>query len=357
MKKCYTLFALLFCICANASPVNKDTASIAAGENENSAVKPVAAIFSLLKGATAGKAVLGFSKEGRTVEAFYFPGTSNKRALIIGGVHGSELSSIEVAQKLIQQLKNGAPSYYNVIVIPSLFPDNAVAAQSMPQLIGSTFNYGRYSCDMATDPNRQMPSLGKNLGEDEKDHLGREIEIENMLLLELINMYRPKRIVNIHAIRDTTKAGIYADPRTDAKGIALGYETDSSLAIEMAKYVYGNNGFIPGNHIDSSPSSLYYCDPPIAATGCMQKRNLHGSKLPNHRGEGVSLGAWASTAIHNESNVEYNRDAIRILTMEFPGYKRSGDYATQAEQDAIAKLAGIYAASIHTIFLEKYFEE
>jgi hypothetical protein len=53
----------------------------------------------------AGKAsqlLLGKTKQGREIEAFYFPGTSEKRALVIGGVHGSELSSIEVSRMLIR---------------------------------------------------------------------------------------------------------------------------------------------------------------------------------------------------------------------------------------------------------------
>src|SRR5687767_14636952 len=45
--------------------------------------------------------LLGKTKRGKDIEAYFFPGTGNKRALIIGGVHGSELSSIEVAIELV----------------------------------------------------------------------------------------------------------------------------------------------------------------------------------------------------------------------------------------------------------------
>jgi hypothetical protein len=356
MSKFITTFILILYFSLTASAKDKRSL-ITTNDNEPVLIKPVASLMLLLKSTTAAKAVLGFSKEGRSVEAYYFPGTSSKRALVIGGVHGSELSSIEVADSLIEYLKKGTQKYYSVIVIPSLFPDNAAAAKNKPEFIGSSMNYGRYTCNDAVDPNRQMPSLGKSFNEDAKDHLGREIETENRLLLDLINLYQPQRIVNIHAIRDTTKAGIYADPRTDANGMALGYESDSSLAVEMTKYIYNNDGYIPGNHMDSVPSSLYHCDPPAAKAGCLQQRNLKGSRLPNQRGTGVSLGGWASTAIYDPINPAYNRDAIRILTMEFPGYKRSSDYATANEQTVIAKLTEVYAASIQMIFLEKYFEE
>ena len=55
-----------------------------------------------------------------------------------------------------------------------------------------------------------MPSPGQPFDEGSgKDHMGREIEKENQLLLRLINMFKPERIANIHAIRDTEHAGIY----------------------------------------------------------------------------------------------------------------------------------------------------
>src|SRR5689334_1410187 len=62
--------------------------------------------------------LLGQSKQNRNVEAWFFPGTSDHNALVIGGVHGSELSSVEVAKALIHQLQTGNDNYYNVIIIP-----------------------------------------------------------------------------------------------------------------------------------------------------------------------------------------------------------------------------------------------
>jgi hypothetical protein len=44
--------------------------------------------------------------------------------------------------------------------------------------------------------------------EDALDHAGRKIENENTFLLDLIDQYRPQRIVNLHAIRDTSYAGV-----------------------------------------------------------------------------------------------------------------------------------------------------
>jgi hypothetical protein len=303
---------------------------------------------------------LGFSNKGRLINAYYFPGITTKRAMVIGGVHGSELSAIEVADELIAQLKQGIKPYYSVIVIPCLFPDNAATAINNADLIGTVNNIGRYSCDTAIDPNRQMPTPGKNFdANNPTDHFERAIEYENRLLLELITQYRPERLVNLHAIRNTSLAGIYADPRADHNGYALGFEEDSSLAISMAKYISSHGGYVPGNRLHDHPTALYYSDPVPAPKGVFQKRKIAGSSLCGHRGDGISLGSWGSTAIEDTEHPENNRDAIHLITAEFPGSKRPLDYSIKTEREYIEMEVELYASSIVHIFLqaEKPFSE
>jgi hypothetical protein len=302
--------------------------------------------------------ILGQTKERRNIEAWFFPGTSDYNALVIGGVHGSELSSIEVTRALIQQLLAGSKSYYNVIIIPSLFPDNALKALSSPGRIGSTDNLGRYSMTASVDPNRQMPTPGKAYDENNGlDHLGRMIEIENQLLLQLIQTFKPQRIINVHAIRNTGYGGVYADPRTDNTGIALGYLSDSQLAITIARYIDEHGGNVNGNNLYSNPTALYYKDPEPVPTGNFQKRNMAGSILDSNRGSGVSLGTWASTAVTNDIDPSKNRDAMRIITMEYPGCKRPADYKDPSEQLFQQKQVDIYSSSIRIIFLGNYYVE
>lgn len=303
------------------------------------------------------KAVLGLTRENRPIEVYYFPGSSDKKALVIGGMHGSELSSIAVAQKLIEELSIGYKPYYHVIIIPSLFPDNAAAAQKSPRDIGSAKNIGRYTSDETPDPNRQMPELGKPFeAEQPVDHHGRSIEKENQLLLDLIQQYTPSRIVNLHAIKEHSKAGIFADPRTDCNGLALGFESDSSLAITMASYIHERGGTAPGNHLNETPTAVYHHDPHVVAAGQLQKRNLKGSVLTNSRGFGVSLGSWATTAVcPQEDNPA--RPAMRLLTIEFPGYRRPTDYPSPAEKKKMALEVSLYAEAIANIFLTNIEEE
>jgi hypothetical protein len=301
--------------------------------------------------------ILGKSQQGRNVEAWFFPGSSNRRALIIGGMHGSELSSIEVAKELQRQMIESNSSFYNVIIIPSLFPDNAEAAKQNPLMIGGVENIGRYSYRGAVDPNRQMPTPGLAFDEEHGiDHAGRKIETENALLLELIDEYRPQRIVNLHAIRTITNAGVFADPRTDHNGIALGYASDSCLAIAIAAAIQQKGGYIPGNQLNKKPTTVYCKDPAPVAAGLFQKRNLTGSALPGKRGGGVSLGTWASTAVCDEEYPSKNRDAIRLITIEFPGSKRPVDHKKEL-QALYQQQVELYAAAIKNIFLGEYFIE
>lgn len=322
--------------------------------------KKDAAITRLLidiNGKKRASRTIGYTKRGWPVAAYYFPGRSNGRALVIGGVHGTERASTEVAKHLVRQLAAGDTPFYSVLIIPSLFPDNAALALEKGAGIRSLKNIGRYSHACAADPNRQMPALGTPYNpETNTDALGRPIEYENGLLLQLIQAYKPQRMVNIHAIRDTAHGGIYADPRTDAKGRALGFEPDSSIAVSMARYIEQAGGGAPGNKLANSPTALYYKDPPAAEAGQWQKRNRHGSSLPHNRGQGVSLGSWASTAVSDAVLAENNRPAIRLFTMEFPGYKRPQDYA-EAQQPYVAKQVQLYAAAIKNVFLTELLVE
>lgn len=299
---------------------------------------------------------IGKSAKQRPINAYYFPGTGKKTALIIAGVHGSELSAVEIARSVIEKLKEGNQPYYNVVVVPALFPDNIARALAFPAKIGNQENIGRYTHNNAVDPNRQMPTLGTVL-KGNKDHLGRVIETENQLLLKLINELKPDRIINLHAIRNINSAGFYADPRTDHSGCAFGFGSDSSLAIDMAKFVHRSGGNVEGNKLASLANAKYPKDPQIVAEGCFQPRSINGSYLPNKRGCGVSLGSWATTAIEDIYYPENNRDAIRLITVEFPGYKRPVDYKDPALQRQCAFEIDLYAKAIVNVFLEDHYTE
>ena len=309
----------------------------------------------LLQNKEAGKMVLHQTKKGNAVELYFFPGTSDKNALVVGGLHGSELPSIEVAQKLIAQLSAGEKPYYNVVVVPSLFPDNAQAARE-DKGDRVVHNSGRYTDESTADPNRQMPLPGKAFArENPVDAMGRGIEDENQILLQLIQTYKPGRFLSIHSIKDRSKAGVFADPRTDCAGYALGFETDEALALLMARQIKALGSGCPGNDTEEAATAIYYLDPPIAQPGFKQVRNYELSNNKG-RGRGISIGTWCSTAVCDAES-EKNRPAIRTFTMEFPGNLLPLEYKTTEEQQKAAKAIEAYAASVHLYFLQAFFVE
>ncbi|MGK2861795.1 MAG: hypothetical protein ACSLE0_07655, partial [Chitinophagaceae bacterium] len=160
----------------------------------------------------------------------------------------------------------------------------------------------------------------------------------------------------LHAIRNTELAGVFADPRCDHKGIALGYASDSSLAITIASAIEAEGGYTPGNRLNKKATALYYKDPPAVAKGMVQRRNLAGASLPGYRGAGISLGTWASTAVVNKKNPTKNREAIRILTIEFPGSKRPADHKKDLQTFYQHQVTS-YAKAVKNIFLGNYFSE
>jgi hypothetical protein len=126
----------------------------------------------------------------------------------------------------------------------------------------------------------------------------------------------------------------------------------------MAHYINNYGGLVGGNRLDSMPTAIYYNDPPVVSENQWQKRNLEGSKLTGDRGQGVSLGSWASTAVCDPLYPAHNRAALRMVTVEFPGYKRPFDYTDEKQKEYNLKLIDLYASCIRNIFLaSKYVEE
>jgi hypothetical protein len=309
----------------------------------------------LLEKGEPQKKLLLYTRKKKPVVLHFFPGTSNKKALVIGGIHGSELSSIEVAETLINKLSGGEKPYYNVIVIPCLFPDNAELA--LLDKGGRTRNNtGRHSSWETPDPNRQMPLPGKPFQTERPfDAFARKIEMENRALLNLIQNYQPHRVLSLHSIRDESKAGVFADPRTDCKSMALGFDSDKELALLMAQHIKVFGGSCPGNRLEEGPTARYHLDPPVAAAGRKQWRRFQVTSEKG-RARGVTLGTWCSTAVC-EGETALLRSAIRTLTIEFPGYKKAAEYGTKEERENATLQTEAYASAIRHYFLHSFFVE
>jgi len=145
---------------------------------------------------------------------------------VIAGVHGSEKQGIEVANRLIHDLQPPAPPpVLTTVVVPSLFPDNALRT-------GATAREG------ATPTNRNFPSPSDDLaaatpkGGKPLDAEGRAILPENRMLIELMERFHPERIISIHGTQAPGQAGVFYDRRSPS-------EAEDRSARELAKGIDG----------------------------------------------------------------------------------------------------------------------
>lgn len=298
----------------------------------------------------ATETILGTTKGGRPVTAYFFPGTTDERALIIGGVHGSEQAGIQVATMLVDSLRTGPKPYYSVIIVPTLFPDNYAVAQAAHKK-PSDDNTGRYTQGNPVDPNRNFPAPGESLASAQsrgggvaKDERGRPIQPENVMLLELIDRFRPSRIASVHSIRPPTKlvrgkaaAGIFADPHTVPKGAssteqssaAAASAQDAALALRMAQRAAQGGARVPGNWLSSAhPESLYGA----------------ASHQP-----GTSMGGWAPQAVVEHG--PQDRPAMTIITVEVHHFHPSSVETTVARQATRLHELEAHRDTLQEIFL------
>jgi hypothetical protein len=140
----------------------------------------------------------------------YFPGRTDRRVLVVAGVHGSEHQGIEIARRLVDQLvrrrREGRHPAAGVLVVPVLFPDNARHGPT-----------GRREGDVPT--NRNFPAAGRPLSDAATgpdgtplDALGRPIHRANRLLVRLLERYRPRHVISIHGTKAPHRAGVFSDP-------------------------------------------------------------------------------------------------------------------------------------------------
>lgn len=162
------------------------------------------------------------------IKAHFFQGTTNRRALVIAGVHGSEVQGVEVVNHMIEDLKKGSQKIhpelplFSVILVPELFPDNVKARRRQ----------------LGTATNRNFPEPHKSLSDVSTDTKGRPLAAptdvkgaakgvteqkpiltENILLMSLMERFKPERIISVHGTWRAGAGGVFYDPRnlTDAE--------------------------------------------------------------------------------------------------------------------------------------------
>lgn len=160
----------------------------------------------------------------RPVQAYFFRGSTDRRALVIAGVHGSERQGMEVVEMLIADLTAQTTSpLLSAIIVPTLFPDSKAKADEMIRngQSGMALQGARESVfeGRTVETNRNFPdpanglAASKNAAGKAIDALGKPIAPENQMLMELMERFRPERIITVHGTWSARSAGVFYDPR------------------------------------------------------------------------------------------------------------------------------------------------
>ena len=330
------------------------------------------------------------------VHAFYFPGVSERRALIIGGVHGSEPQGVAVVESLCAELTKrsaaGKPPYFTVILVPKLI---ARTHQSTFPKVKDRRYVPRAPGDTAAEvdktgiePNRTFPMPGEDYADARKRAAAGDSELkfdppgkagprkptgkhatdtilpENRVLIQLIERFKPERIASVHA--HFLDPGVKAEPAVEPQPAKDGKPAVKGKAeVKGREAGTGRPGNDPGVFVDPRKgTAAEIAEDDRLATDMLHHAQKHspaalqgGEKDPfmgNVGGkkrfketvhydpaaagtEGTSLGDWAPVKTPT-------RGAITTITVEIPQYDGSrhpaADVAAvqEAHRDALLEI-------------------
>jgi hypothetical protein len=226
-----------------------------------------------------------------------------RRALVVGGIHGNELGSIQLAHALQARLASGTDPLardFDTILIPEMNPGGVKA--------GSREN------PCGVDLNRNFPGI---IGAPEPA-AGSKIpdeQPETAAVRNVIEALQPDRILVLHATDTPANAGVFSDPETDPAAVAL--------ACRMALQMRGKKGAanpevnVKGNKLNTGICSALY--PDQKEVGLTTKQS--------------SLGKWGSAGKR-----EGGAGMIPVITHEVSG---KGKLAQTGERSIDAILPGL----------------
>jgi hypothetical protein len=253
--------------------------------------------------------------------------------MIVGGIHGSEQAGVQVVEILLRMMRTPDPSTgqprmpaFSVIVVPELFPENvAVNRRKTPR---------------QRDPNRQMPRIGEVVGT-RRDTSGRPlseqdlpIEPENLVLLDLVDRFRPERIAMVHGVATGRMAGISTDPRPGSNEAV-----DDALAFAMAQSAIAASPYVrlPGNVGRGREAARY-------GLGTTGQPTRYPTSTEAHE-PGVTFGQYGSRAAGP-------RPAMNVILVEpFQNYRMQRRRGSQRLQRRLELTA--LATVLREIFLER----
>lgn len=187
-------------------------------------------------GDTTGLKVGRKTAKPSPIQVFFIPGASTDRALVIAGVHGSEAQGVEVAEMLLKDLQAAKTApHFNVILVPTLFPDHLAFRErefatetnrNFPLTDTAVTDYKDVADKTvegkATTRRIAVDAAGKEIQDAKKKQ---RILHENVLLMELIDKFKPTRIISIHGTHTHSSAGVFSDPFFITKSEQAAIET------------------------------------------------------------------------------------------------------------------------------------
>lgn len=322
---------------------------------------------------------------GPTVRAFFFPGQTARRALIIGGIHGTEQQGADTVDLLRAALRTrslaGNPPYFTTILVPTLFEQTHrggrhAGLRHVPGGIGRTSG-GTLQRSRHIEPNRNYPLPGEDLAAarargagsatapelvfrdaagtvrpaqdtpDVTDPSGRIVRrgqtgtsirmlAETRILIGLIERFQPERLATVHAHSLKTTIGdapgIFVDPRgiDPATGRVTNQaqvDEDDRLATAMVREGTRRwstrTGGVPGT--SAQTGNPFVGNAPGTAGASVR---YSSTATP----EGNSLGTWAPVpTVAGTAGARVSRPGITTITVEIPQWTAGSQ--TRAQQE------------------------
>jgi hypothetical protein len=189
------------------------------------------------------------------IQVFFVPGRSGRRALVVGGVHGTEHQGVEVVEQLHAQLAAacaaGNPPFFSTVLVPTLIKrSDAVGrrhvcgpgSSGVPSPANDSAGAACADGTRAVEPNRTFPGIahpgnppggwmGQRYQDARRDGLrhqataggrlttppARRMIAETRALIALIEHFQPERIASVHAHSVPGSRGdgpgVFVDPR------------------------------------------------------------------------------------------------------------------------------------------------
>ncbi|HTL30533.1 MAG TPA: M14 family zinc carboxypeptidase [Tepidisphaeraceae bacterium] len=150
---------------------------------------------------------LGESVKGQPIVAQVF-GDGTRPVLILGGIHGDEVTSVDLTKNLIDLLKRS----------PSLIGPKSVAIIAVANPDG--YGANKRTNARGVDLNRNFPASNYRTVMQTKAPKGRygasaASEPETRALLRALDTFNPRLIISIHSISDHRECNNYDGPASD----------------------------------------------------------------------------------------------------------------------------------------------